>query len=64
MGEIEEREWIIRFDALLERAVEDLATELLKDVSIEIIEDYYGDYTVVQLIKNVLEEDKKKGSEI
>jgi len=57
MNEIEQRDWVIRFDALLERQIKNLAKELLKDVDEEIIKDYYGEYTVFELIIDSLKDD-------
>jgi len=57
MDEIEQRDWVIRFDAFLERQVKSLAKELLKDVDEEIIKDYYGEYTVFELIIDSLKDD-------
>jgi len=57
MNEIEQRDWVIRFDALLERQIKNLAKELLKDVDEEIIKDYYGEYTVFELIKDSLKDE-------
>jgi len=60
MDEKEQRGRVIQFDVILEMYVSNLVEELLKDVDEEIIKEYYGEYTVFELIKNSLEKEQER----